>query len=194
MTLEKAGSVGLPHFYTKVRIADEAGAAAATGDVGEIEITGPNVFAGYWGLPDATAAAFTSDGWFRTGDLGYLDHDGYLFIAGRLKDLIISGGENIYPIEVEGHLSAVPGITGAAVIGRPDPEWGEIPVAVVTVAPGATVDLDTVRSALDGIVARYKMPKAVVVVPELPRTASGKVRKFELVQQLFDSGTNPGVN
>ncbi|MFY1699814.1 MULTISPECIES: acyl-CoA synthetase [unclassified Solwaraspora] len=180
MTRAKQGSVGLPHFFTDVRIASGDGTPVPAGAIGEIEIAGPNVFPGYHRLPEATAAAFTSDGWLRSGDLGYLDDDGYLYIAGRLKDMIISGGENIYPPELELLLSEVDGVTGAAVIGVPDPRWGEVPWAIVTVREGASVDLGTVREFLDGRIARYKMPKNLVIVDELPRTASGKVRKAEL--------------
>ncbi len=180
MTRRKQGSVGLPHFFTDVRIADSTGAAAPAGTIGEIEIAGPNVFPGYHGLPAETAAAFTADGWYRSGDLGYLDADGYLYISGRLKDMIISGGENIYPPEVERLLNEVDGVTGAAVIGVPDARWGEVPWAILTVREGAAVDTDTVREFLDGRIARYKLPKNVVIVDELPRTASGKVRKTDL--------------
>lgn len=180
MTRAKQGSVGLPHFFTDVRIADEDGAMVPRGTVGEIEISGPNVFAGYHANPDATAAAFTADGWFRSGDLGYLDPDGYLYIADRLKDMIISGGENIYPAEVENLITDIDDVTGVAVIGIPDERWGEVPWAVVTVREGGSVDTDGVRAHLDGKVARYKLPRNVVVVDELPRTASGKVRKADL--------------
>jgi fatty-acyl-CoA synthase len=180
MTRAKQGSVGLPHFFTDVRIADEEGAMVPRGTVGEIEISGPNVFAGYHANPDATAAAFTADGWFRSGDLGYLDPDGYLYIADRLKDMIISGGENIYPAEVENLISDVEGVTGVAVFGVPDDRWGEVPWAAVTVRGGASVDTEAVRAHLEGRIARYKLPKQVVVVDELPRTASGKVRKADL--------------
>lgn len=180
MTRAKQGSVGLPHFFTEVRIAGGDGVPASPGTVGEIEIYGPNVFPGYHRLPDATAAAFTPDGWFRSGDLGYLDDEGFLYISGRLKDMIISGGENIYPPELELLLNEIDGVTSAAVIGVPDPLWGEVPWAVVTVRQGAAVDINTVRDFLDGKVARYKMPKNVIIVDELPRTASGKVRKADL--------------
>ncbi|MEZ3161574.1 o-succinylbenzoate--CoA ligase [Microbacterium sp. BWT-B31] len=180
MTRTKQGSVGLPHFFTDVRIADEHGAMVPRGTVGEIEISGPNVFPGYHGLTDATAAAFTADGWFRSGDLGYLDSDGYLYISDRLKDMIISGGENIYPAEVENVISDLDGISGVAVIGVPDDQWGEVPWAIVTLRDGASVTTDQVRAHLDGKLARYKLPKNVVVVDELPRTASGKVRKADL--------------
>jgi fatty-acyl-CoA synthase len=180
MTRAKQGSVGLPHFFTDVRIADEDGRMVPRGTVGEIEISGPNVFLGYHGLPEATAAAFTDDGWFRSGDLGYLDSDGYLYIADRLKDMIISGGENIYPAEVENLISDIQGISGVAVIGVPDDRWGEVPWAVVTLREGAAVTTESVRAQLDGVLARYKLPKNVVVVEDLPRTASGKIRKPDL--------------
>lgn len=180
MTRVKQGSVGLPHFFTDVRIADESGRMVPRGTVGEIEISGPNVFPGYHGLPEATDAAFTADGWFRSGDLGYLDADGYLYISDRLKDMIISGGENIYPAEIENLIADIEDVTGVAVIGVPDEKWGEVPVAVVTVRDGAAVDTDSVRGFLDGRLARYKLPKKVIVVAELPRTASGKVRKADL--------------
>ncbi|MET8252468.1 long-chain fatty acid--CoA ligase [Micromonospora sp. NPDC005197] len=180
MTRVKQGSVGLPHFFTDVRITDAAGAVLPAGAVGEIEVAGPNVFPGYHGLPEATAEAFTADGWFRSGDLGHLDADGYLYISGRLKDMIISGGENIYPLELEQLLTEVDGVTSAAVIGVPDERWGEVPWAIVTVGDGASVDTATVRARLDGRIARYKLPKNVVIVDELPRTASGKVRKADL--------------
>lgn len=181
MTQQKQGSVGLPHFFTEVRIAADAkGTAAPQGTVGEIEVWGPNVFLGYHNLPEPTAAAFTPDGWFRSGDLGYLDADGYLFIADRLKDMIISGGENIYPAEIEDLLNGIDGVTGAAVIGIADEQWGEVPCAVLTVQDGHEVSTESVRAALDGTLARYKLPKRVIVIDELPRTASGKVRKADL--------------
>jgi fatty-acyl-CoA synthase len=179
--------VGLPHFFTEVRITDESGAEASRGTVGQIEIAGPNVFPGYLNLPDATADAFSPDGWFRSGDMGYLDEDGYLFVSDRLKDMIISGGENIYPAEVENLLNDIDGVTGAAVIGIPDDQWGEVPWAVLTVADEASVTTESVREHLTGAIARYKIPKRVVVVDQLPRTASGKVRKAEL-RARFSAG------
>jgi fatty-acyl-CoA synthase len=187
-TREKQGSVGLPHFFTDVRIADEHGDVVPRGTVGEIEVAGPNVFLGYHGLPEATAQVFTDDGWYRSGDLGYLDEDGYLFIADRLKDMIISGGENIYPAEVENLIADIEGVSGVAVVGIPDERWGEVPWAVVTLRDGAEVDTETVRKHLDGLVARYKLPKNVIVVEDLPRTASGKIRKGDLRARFGDSG------
>ncbi|CAH0178270.1 acyl-CoA synthetase [Microbacterium foliorum] len=180
MSRAKQGSVGLGHFFTDVRVVDVNGAVAARGTVGEIEIMGPNVFAGYHNLPEATAAAFSDDGWLRSGDMGYLDADGYLFISDRLKDMIISGGENIYPAEPENLINDIEGVTGVAVIGVPDDRWGEVPWAVLTVRDGAAVTLEDVRSHLSGRIAKYKIPKNVIVVEALPRTASGKIRKAEL--------------
>jgi len=188
-TRAKQGSVGLPHFFSDVRISDGAGGVAPRGTVGEIELWGPNVFLGYHGLPDATAAAFTPDGWLRSGDLGYLDEDGYLFISDRLKDMIISGGENIYPAEIEDLLYGLDCVTGAAVIGVPDEQWGEVPWAVLTLREGAdpaSVSTDAVRAALEGRLARYKLPKNVVVIDEFPRTASGKIRKADLRARFGD--------
>jgi fatty-acyl-CoA synthase len=180
MTRAKQGSVGLPHFFTDVRIAAEPGMSTEASTVGEIEIAGPNVFAGYHRLPEATAAAFTPDGWFRSGDLGFMDAEGYLYITGRLKDMIISGGENIYPAEIEAHLTEVEGVTAAAVIGVPDERWGEVPWAIITVREGASVHPAAVLAYLDSQLARYKLPKRIIIVDELPRTASGKVRKADL--------------
>ncbi|MGV8880651.1 MAG: AMP-binding protein [Rhodoglobus sp.] len=186
MTRVKQGSVGQAHFFTSVRVTDENGGPTPTGTIGEIEIAGPNVFSGYHGQSEATAAAISPDGWFRSGDLGYLDADGYLFISDRLKDMIISGGENIYPAEVENLIDDIEGVTGVAVVGVADEQWGEVPWAVLTLAPGASVSTATVRAHLDGKVARYKMPRRVVLAEELPRTASGKVRKVDLRVRLAE--------
>lgn len=185
MTRAKQGSVGLPHFFTRVRICDEDDNVVETGRIGEIQVSGPNVFLGYHGLPEATEAAFTADGWYRSGDLGYLDEDGYLYIADRAKDLIISGGENIYPAEVENLLNDVPGVASVAVIGVPDEQWGEVPWAIVTTTePEVPVTTEAIRTVLDGRIARFKLPKNVIVVDELPRTASGKVKKAELRERF----------
>jgi fatty-acyl-CoA synthase len=180
MTRAKQGSVGLPHFFTDVRVCDEKGRELPSGEVGEIHVRGPNVFPGYHGLPEATSAAFAPGGWFRSGDLGRLDPEGYLYISGRLKDMIISGGENIYPAELENLINSIDGVTGAAVIGIPDDRWGEVPWAVITVRDGASVTAAAVREFLDDKLARYKLPREVVVIDELPRTASGKIRKADL--------------
>ena len=181
MTRAKQGSVGLPHFFTDVRIADEHGAMVPRGTVGEIEITGPNVFAGYLNLPEATAAAFSPDGWFRSGDMGYLDADGYLFISDRLKDMIISGGENIYPAEIENLINDIDGRDRGRGHRRAGRDVGRGARGRCSrCATGRRCRSTTVRARLDGRIARFKIPKNVVVVDELPRTASGKVRKADL--------------
>lgn len=192
MTRLKQGSVGLPMFFADVRIAGDGGGIAPHGTIGEIEIVGPNIFPGYHNQPEATAAAFTPDGWYRSGDLGYIDADGYLFIADRLKDMIISGGENIYPAEVENLISEIDGVTGVAVIGVPDERWGEVPIAVLSLRPGALADTETVRAYLDGKLARYKLPRRIELVDVLPRTASGKVRKADL-RAVFSSVSQAGT-
>lgn len=179
-TRAKMGSAGQPHFFTEVRVVDENGSSLEPGEIGEIQVRGPNVTPGYHGNPAATAEAFTADGWFRTGDLGSFDDEGYLFVADRLKDMIISGGENIYPAEVEDLILGLDEVTGAAVVGIPDERWGETPWAVVTLRPGAQLTTEQLAEHLNGRIARYKIPKNVVVVDELPRTASGKVRKLDL--------------
>jgi len=180
---DKAGSSGLPHFFTDVRVADpldpEAG-HAAPGTVGEIQIKGPNVIREYWNRPEASADSYTPDGWFKSGDMGYKDPDGFVFISDRLKDMIISGGENIYPAEVEQAIAELDAVGSVAVIGVPDEKWGEVPRAVVLLRDGARLTEEQLRAHLEGRLARYKIPKSVVFVDEMPRTASGKIRKAEL--------------
>ena len=179
---EKAGSSGLPHFFTSMRIADPLGEEVRPGEVGEIQIMGPNVIREYWNRSEATRSGF-ADGWFRSGDMGYVDEEGFLFVSDRLKDMIISGGENVYPAEVEAAIVELPQIASVAVIGVPDEKWGEVPKAVVTLREGAELSEAQVRAHLDGRLARYKIPKSVVFVEEMPRTASGKIRKAELRRQ-----------
>jgi fatty-acyl-CoA synthase len=184
MSRAKMGSAGISHFFTSVRVVDADGEEVAPGTIGEIQIAGPNVTIGYHEDRVATAAAFTDDGWFRSGDVGYFDDDGYLFVSDRLKDMIISGGENIYPAEVEDLILDLDDVTGVAVIGVPDQRWGERPWAVITVRTGANVSADQISAHLAGRIARYKIPKNVVIVDQLPRTASGKVRKVDLRAQI----------
>jgi fatty-acyl-CoA synthase len=177
---DKAGSAGLPHFFTEVRIVDPMAGIAAPGTVGEIQIKGPNVIREYWHRPDATAGAYADGGWFKSGDLAYKDEEGFVFIADRLKDMIISGGENIYPAEVEQAITELDAVGSVAVIGVPDEKWGEVPRAVVLLREGAHLTEAELRSHLEGRLARYKIPKSVVFVDEMPRTASGKIRKNDL--------------
>ena len=180
---DKAGSAGLPHFFTDIRIVDPIGEVLPPGEVGEIQISGPNVIKQYWNRSDATRDSYADGIWFKSGDMGYRDEGGYLYVSDRLKDMIISGGENIYPAEVEAVIVELPQVASVAVIGVPDEKWGEVPRAVVTLREGAELTDDDVRAHLDGRLARYKIPKSVVFVEEMPRTASGKIRKAELRKQ-----------
>lgn len=173
----RAGTVGLPMPMTAVRIRDEAGADVADGATGELWVKGPNVCDGYWNRPDATAAAF-DEGWFRTGDLGTRAADGYITLQGRRSDLIISGGFNIYPREIEEVLTTLPGVREAAVVGMPDALRGEVPVAYLVADEGA--DLQAVEEALRTQIASFKIPRGFVRVEALPRTALGKVQKHLL--------------
>lgn len=184
---EKAGSAGLPVFFNELRIVDENGVDLPTGEVGEIVIRGNNVIEEYWNKPEATKTSFFDGSWFRSGDMGYVDEDGFLFIADRLKDMIISGGENIYPAEVEQIIAELSHVTGVAVIGVPDEKWGEVPRAVVTLNPGSSLSFEEMRTHLDHRVARYKMPKSLVIVDEFPRTGSGKIRKAQLRKSHGDA-------
>ncbi|HVY35453.1 MAG TPA: malonyl-CoA synthase [Caulobacteraceae bacterium] len=178
-----AGTVGLPLPGVDIRIADpQTGAPLPKGEVGMIEIRGPNVFKGYWRMPDKTAADFRPDGYFISGDLGAFDARGYLRIVGRSKDLVISGGFNVYPKEVEAEIDALAGVLETAVIGLPHPDLGEGVTAVVVLKPGAAVDEDAVRAALADRLAKYKQPKRVLFVEDLPRNAMGKVQKAVLRQ------------
>ncbi|MFJ9589001.1 acyl-CoA synthetase [Streptomyces acidicola] len=174
--VSKAGSAGVPHFFSDVRVVRPDMTPVGIGETGEVVVRGPHVMPGYWGLPEETAAAFT-DGWFRSGDAARTDEDGYVRIVDRIKDMIVSGGENIYPAEIEDRILAHPDVAECAVIGVPDERWGEVPRAVVVPRDGATVNPDEVLASLAGHLARYKIPKSVVLTDELPRTASGKLLK-----------------
>ncbi|TGB08544.1 o-succinylbenzoate--CoA ligase [Streptomyces sp. MZ04] len=188
-TVSKAGSAGVPHFFTDVRVVRPDLTEAGAGEVGEVLVRGPHVMPGYWGLPQESAAAF-ADGWLRTGDAARRDADGYVTIADRIKDMIISGGENIYPAEVESALLAHPDVVECAVIGVPDQKWGEVPRAVVVAREGAAPDPDALLASLAGQLAKYKIPKSLVVAADLPRTASGKLRKPELRRRYGTTPTN----
>jgi acyl-CoA synthetase (AMP-forming)/AMP-acid ligase II len=175
----KLGSVGRPCLYLELDIWDEQGRSLPAGERGEVVLRGPKVFKGYWRDPDATATAFAG-GWFHTGDIGVRDDDGYLFIVDRLKDMILSGGENIAGSEVERVLYEHDAVLEAAVVGRPDDTWGEVPVAFVAVRAGTTVTTDELTDHCRAQLARFKVPKDVVFVDALPRNPSGKVLKREL--------------
>jgi fatty-acyl-CoA synthase len=180
--VRKAGSVGFPNFYQEVLVVDEQGRAVRPGEVGELLIRGPHVFKGYWRNPEATAASL-QNGWLHTGDLVRRDEEGYYAIVDRKKDMYISGGENVYPAEVERLLHGHPSIHEAAIIAVPDEKWGEVGRAVVVLKPGAKLTLEQVISFLDGKTARYKLPKSVCFVDALPRNSTGKVQKQVLRRQ-----------
>ncbi|MCI1190958.1 malonyl-CoA synthase [Calidifontimicrobium sp. SYSU G02091] len=173
----RGGTVGFPLPGVQLRIRDDKGRPVPTGEVGHIQVKGPNVFKGYWRMPEKTADEFTDDLWFKTGDVGRIDADGYVTIVGRSKDLVITGGYNVYPAEVEALINELPGVAESAVIGVPHPDFGEGVVAVVVPRPGAALDPDGIVATLKTKIAGYKVPKRVVVVPELPRNQMGKVQK-----------------
>jgi len=175
----KAGSAGVPSFFTDVRVVGPDGEPVPAGQRGEIVVSGRNVMKGYWGRPDATSDVLR-DGWFHSGDVATVDDDGYFHVVDRLKDVIISGGENIYPAEVENELHAHPDVAACAVIGVPDPRWGEVGKAVVVAVPGSDSGEADLLAHLRTRLASYKVPKSVEFVPELPVTGSGKIRKAEL--------------
>ena len=183
----KIGSTGKAATRCRLRIVDSCGTDVAQGTSGEIVVQGENVMTGYWKAPEATAAVLV-DGWFHTGDIGHEDEEGYLYVDGRSKEMIISGGENIYPAEIENLLIESPDIAEASVIGRPDARWGEIVVAVVVPRANTVLTGEQVLKLLDGRIARYKHPKEVVVVSQLPKTALGKIRKEDVRQMVARSG------
>jgi acyl-CoA synthetase (AMP-forming)/AMP-acid ligase II len=178
-TVTKLGSVGRPCLHLELDIWDEQGGSVAAGERGEIVMRGPKVFKGYWRDPPATADAFAG-GWFHTGDIGVRDEDGYLFIVDRLKDMIVSGGENIAGSEIERVLYEHEAVLEAAVVGRPDDRWGEVPVGYVVLRPRAEVDAEALTEHCRARLARFKVPKDIVFLGELPRNPSGKVLKREL--------------
>jgi fatty-acyl-CoA synthase len=183
----KLRSAGVPHFFTDVRIVEPDGTDVAPGGRGEVLVRGPNVMPGYWRQPEATAAAFSDGGWFHSGDVAHLDEDGYAYIVDRIKDVIISGGENIYPAEVENALYGHPDVIECAVIGIPDPKWGEVGKAIVALREGAELNSAELRAFLAGRLAGYKVPKVVEFVVALPRNATGKILKSQL-RRLYGAG------
>ncbi len=179
-SLRKVGAIGKPLMFTEARLVGENGSDVATGEVGELVLRGPHVSRGYWRNESATAAALDADGFFHTGDLARRDGDGFFTIAGRLKDMIISGGVNVYPAEIEGQLLLHPAVRDAAVIGVPDPKWGERGVAFLVVSAESPPTPEGLAAFLGERLARFKVPRDFVFVPELPRTPYGKVVKGEL--------------
>lgn len=183
--LEKIGSVGRAVPHLEVEIRDDDGQALEAGTSGEICLRGPKVTPGYWNDPRKTAEAFFPDGWLRTGDIGHLDGEGFLYLTDRKKDMILSGGENIASSEVERALYEMPAVLEAAVVAAPHPKWGEAPVAVITPRPGATVTLADVEAHCADALGRFKTPKALVIKSELPRNPSGKVLKRILRDEIL---------
>jgi malonyl-CoA/methylmalonyl-CoA synthetase len=184
------GSVGKPLPGVDLRTVDEQGTTLPAGAIGQVEVKGPNVFQGYLGMPDKTAESFTADGWFKTGDVGHRDERGYVFLSGRAKDLVITGGFNVYPAEIESHIDKLEGVMESAVVGVPHPDFGEGVIAVVVPESGQAVDEATVIATLKQAIAGYKVPKRVFSVAELPRNAMGKVQK-NLLRQQYEATFHP---
>jgi len=176
-TDRRGGTVGRPLPGVGLRVHGDKGQPLAAGEIGHIEVQGPNVFKGYWRMPEKTADEFTTDLWFKTGDVGTLDADGVVTIVGRSKDLIITGGYNVYPAEVEAALNELPGVAESAVVGVPHPDFGEAVVAVLVAQAGAVLDSTQIVARLKAQIANFKVPKQVFLVAELPRNAMGKVQK-----------------
>ncbi|MBI5277228.1 MAG: malonyl-CoA synthase [Burkholderiales bacterium] len=179
----RGGTVGFPLPGVGLRVRGDDGRDVPAGEIGGIEVSGPGVFKGYWRMPEKTQEEFTADGWFRTGDVGKVDERGYVTIVGRSKDLIISGGYNVYPAEIEGYINELPGVAESALVGVPHPDFGEVGVAVVTPKPGARVDGEQVIATLRSQLANFKIPKRCFVVDQLPRNTMGKVQKNLLREQ-----------
>jgi malonyl-CoA/methylmalonyl-CoA synthetase len=182
-TERRGGTVGFPLPGVSLRVVDDAGQPVAVDEIGGIQVKGPNVFPGYWRMPEKTAEEFTADGFFKTGDVGKVDARDYVTIVGRSKDLIISGGYNVYPAEIEGYINEMAGVAESAVVGVPHPDFGEVGVAVVIPKPGARLDADAIIADLKSKLANFKIPKQCYVVNELPRNAMGKVQKNLLRDQ-----------
>jgi fatty-acyl-CoA synthase len=184
----KIGSVGLPVFHGEVRIVDKTGKDASPGEIGEIIIKGPTLMSGYWNRPDLTAETIR-DGWLFTGDLARMDEEGYIYIVDREKDMYVSGGENVYPAEIEKVLHTHPKIFDAGIVGVPDEKWGEVGKAFIVLKPGETMGNGEIFEFLKGKVAKYKIPKYAEYIEELPKTASGKIQKFLLKERHQSKST-----
>jgi fatty-acyl-CoA synthase len=177
--IRKVGSAGKAMMHTAIRIVDEAGTDVGQGEIGELLIKGPNITPGYWNKPQATAAAFT-DGWLHTGDAARLDDEGFVYIVDRWKDMYISGGENVYPAEIENVLFQLPQVADAAIIGVPNERWGEVGMAIIVRKAGRALEEGEIIRHCLGKLAKFKVPQSVAFVDVLPRNATGKVLKREL--------------
>ncbi|MDP1740352.1 malonyl-CoA synthase [Polaromonas sp.] len=186
----RGGTVGFALPGVSLRVQDDDGRALPTGEIGGIQVKGPNVFQGYWRMPEKTKEEFTADGYFKTGDVGKIDERGYITIVGRSKDLIISGGYNVYPAEIESFINDMPGVAESALVGVPHADFGEVGIAIVIAKPGSTLDGDAIIATLKSGLANFKIPKRCFVVGELPRNTMGKVQKNllrEQYKQLFSA-------
>ncbi|MCB9153987.1 MAG: long-chain fatty acid--CoA ligase [Caldilineae bacterium] len=184
--IRKAGSIGRPNFFIDVRVVDDDNRPLGPNEVGELLLKGPSGSSGYWQNPQASAAAIDDDGWFHTGDLVYHDDEWYFYVVDRKKDMFISGGENVYPVEIEQVLYRHPAVAMCAVIGVPDPRWGEVGLACVVLKPGMTATEDELIAHMQANLARYKVPRSVHFLPELPISAAGKILKRELREQYVE--------
>jgi malonyl-CoA/methylmalonyl-CoA synthetase len=184
----RGGTVGRPLPGVRLRVMSDQGQPMPMGETGGIEVAGPNVFKAYWRMPEKTAEEFSADGFFKTGDVGRIDADGYVTIVGRSKDLIISGGYNVYPAEIEGYINELAGVAESAVIGVPHADFGEVGLALVIAKPGAAPDPAAILASLKARLANFKVPKQCLLVPELPRNAMGKVQKNLLRQRYGAPG------
>jgi fatty-acyl-CoA synthase len=182
--IRKAGSIGRPNFFVDVRVVDGENNPLGADEVGELVLKGPSGCSGYWNNPEATAAAYDAEGWFHTGDLVYHDEDWYFYVVDRKKDMFISGGENVYPAEVEAVIYQHPAVHMCAVIGVPDHKWGEVGLACVVLKPGTSPTKEELIAFMQDHLARYKVPKSVEFLPELPISAAGKILKRELQERL----------
>ncbi|WP_022834593.1 AMP-binding protein [Salisaeta longa] len=191
--LRKIGSIGFPNFYIDTRVVDDAGNPVPPGTPGELHMRGPVVTPGYWNDPEATAAAIDADGWFATGDLVRTDDEGYFYVVGRKKEMYISGGENVYPAQIEAVLHEHPAVAEAAVVGVPDDRWGEVGAAFVALHAdaNANADADAVRAHCAARLARYKVPKHIRILPMLPKGHSGKIQKSALRDRFRDEAAPP---
>ncbi|MCY1166604.1 Long-chain-fatty-acid--CoA ligase [compost metagenome] len=179
----RGGTVGFALPGVSLRVQGDDGQTLPVGEIGGIQVKGPNVFMGYWRMPEKTKEEFTADGYFKTGDVGKTDERGYITIVGRSKDLIISGGYNVYPAEIEGYINDMPGVAESALVGVPHPDFGEVGVAIVIAKPGITLDAGSIVTTLKSKLANFKIPKQCFVAAELPRNAMGKVQKNALRDQ-----------
>jgi fatty-acyl-CoA synthase len=192
--LAKVGSSGKPAIFVEVKLVDGEGhEVREPGAKGEVLVRGPNVTLGYWNLPEATRAAIDEEGWFRTGDAAYLDEEGFVYICDRVKDMIISGGENIYPAEIESGLMRHPAIAEVAVIGEPDEKWGERVVAIAVLKPDHSLTIEELRTFAGDFLARYKLPSRLEIVAALPRNATGKLLKYQLREMFAKTSERASV-